>query len=167
VFAGAWERSEVESILHALRDARRRGTPSPAFLDIGANLGVFTLTVAALGYNVVAFEGMRRNQEALYASLCATPALLERVTLFPYALGDADATCTMFSSARNVADGHAACTSAERAAMEAAAYVERDVVVSVKLGDFMRGVAVHVLKMDVEGFEPKVLAGAGAPLPGC
>lgn len=32
----------------------------------------------------------------------------------------------------------------------------------VKLEDYMGGVQLDVVKMDVEGFEPKVLAGAGA-----
>lgn len=51
------------------------------FSDIGANIGVFTLTVAAQGFSVIAVEAMTSNANAIRHSLCANPSFLDRVYL--------------------------------------------------------------------------------------
>jgi FkbM family methyltransferase len=160
--AGAWERSDGSTLLASLLDVEARGQANPVFLDIGANLGCFSLAIAALGYNVIAFEGMPRNQMAIYSSLCATPSLLDTFTLFPFAVGDEEADCTMVSDSINKGDGHMVCTEEIRNTMLGNGYSERGHVHVVLLGDYLAGVRVDVMKMDVEGFEPKVIAGAGA-----
>lgn len=52
-------------------------------LDVGANVGWFTLQAAAIGYRVLAVEPMPRNQGALRRTLCENPKLAEKVTLIP------------------------------------------------------------------------------------
>ena len=86
-----WALEKVEDVQHN----------QAVFLDIGANLGAYTLAIAALGYDVIAFEGLARNQLAVYTSLCACPDLAERVTLFPVALGGREMECTFFSGTDN------------------------------------------------------------------
>jgi FkbM family methyltransferase len=142
-----WEGQEVQSIIWSLADAERQGIKDPVLLDIGANLGVFALTAAALGYEVIAFEAMERNQKAMYSSLCASPALQERITLFPFALGAEEATCSVISDKANVADGHVACAESTRQSLLMEGYVERGKMHVVTLGDYMDGVDVHVLKV--------------------
>jgi hypothetical protein len=51
------------------------------FLDIGSNLGIFTLSAAAHGFQVIAFEPMYSNQLANRLSACANPRMHRRVTL--------------------------------------------------------------------------------------
>ena len=51
------------------------------FLDIGANIGIYTLSIAAHGFQVVAFEPMVTNQQVLQLSLCANPGVTQCVTL--------------------------------------------------------------------------------------
>lgn len=150
---------------NALNAVEEAGVEVPVFLDVGANLGCFSLTFAALGFDVIAFEGMPRNQLAMYSSLCETPALLERVTLFPFALGDANAECSILSDDINVGDGHVVCDDDLRDAMLGRDYRERSRTRIVRLGDYLAGTRVDVMKMDVEGFEPRVIAGAGAHSP--
>ncbi len=51
------------------------------FLDIGANIGTFSIAVAAHGFSVIAFEAMFSNQQAIRLSICANPGMEERVEL--------------------------------------------------------------------------------------
>jgi FkbM family methyltransferase len=57
-------------------------------LDIGANIGWYTLALASRGFKVVAFEPWELNMNAFKASLCLNPSLKPFVTLLNYALGE-------------------------------------------------------------------------------
>ena len=166
--SGTWEETEIHAVLTALERAvevnRSAGTnstaPAPALLDIGANIGTFSLVAAAFGYTVRAFEAMPRNARAIYQTLCWNPQLRERLTLFPYALGEDEASCAVMSIPGNVANGNLVCTDEQLAQhhdME-----RRGVTHTVRLGEYLGGVRSDVMKIDVEGFEPMVLRGAGA-----
>ena len=61
---------------------------APTFLDIGANIGYFSLLFADRGFNVIAVEPMSRNRLALEQTLCMNPDLKERITIVAAALGD-------------------------------------------------------------------------------
>ena len=159
--AGYWEYDEVRTVLTALQlaDNATAGAAPPLLLDVGANLGMYTFAAAALGYEVIAFEAMERNVAAIHQTLCWNAELRDRVTLFPYALGEEELSCTVVSDTINIADGHVVCNEEEIAAMAGAH--SRAAVHSVRLGDYLAGVQADVLKLDVEGYEPHVLAGAG------
>eukprot|EP00892_Ulva_mutabilis_P003936 jgi/Ulvmu1/1914/UM012_0074.1 len=160
---GYWEPSEVRTVLDGLVRANASAAAPPAILvDVGANLGVFTVAAAALGFPVIAFEAMARNVDAIHQTLCWNPELRERITLFPYALGAAERSCLVVSDNTNVADGHLVCDDAEIAAMAGAQ--SRAPTHSVRLGDYLAGVPADVVKIDVEGYENHVLAGAGTAL---
>jgi FkbM family methyltransferase len=79
------------------------------FIDIGANLGTFTLGVAAAGFKVIAIEAMSVNQVALSMSLCSNIGMSEAVTLLSVALGRGAEQCTVFSASQNVLDGTIRC----------------------------------------------------------
>ena len=64
------------------RQARNLKPSDVYFVDIGANLGAFTLAVAAYGFRVIAFEAMYSNAMALSLSLCTSPPdVQEKVTI--------------------------------------------------------------------------------------
>jgi hypothetical protein len=79
------------------------------FVDIGANLGTFSLGVAAAGFKVIAIEAMSVNQFALSMSLCANIGMPEAVTVLSVALGKEAGQCTVFSARHNVLDGTLRC----------------------------------------------------------
>lgn len=78
-------------------------------LDIGANVGWYTVTAAALGYTVVAFEPMAPNLAALRRSLCDSPDLMERVTLVPRGLSNTTQDCVFWVAGQNQGNGYARC----------------------------------------------------------
>jgi len=83
------------------------------FIDIGANVGWFTLNMAALGVNVLAFEPMKENIYLLQQTLALPDnverGITDRITLFGHGLGATDATCVLYSHNINVGDGHVKC----------------------------------------------------------
>merc|ERR1719436_1287957 len=85
------------------------------FLDIGANLGYYSLLFAHKGYKVIAVEPMTRNRRAIEASLCLNPDLRGRVTVIPAALVAPDEVagrhCVIRSTnlAANIGNGYLKC----------------------------------------------------------
>ena len=86
---GAWEIEILNELL------KRIGPPPALVIDVGANIGYYTLVLASRGYDVIAFEPLRNNQRLLNLSLCLNPAIAQRVTLFPVGLSTQKETCHM------------------------------------------------------------------------
>ena len=90
--SGGWESWEIAHILDALRMDISRDSPAytpPVFVDVGANVGAFTMSVAHAGFRVYAFEGFLTNSLMIRSSLCANPPTLRHTTLFYTGLGAA------------------------------------------------------------------------------
>jgi len=123
------------------------GAPGGTFVDVGANIGYFTLMAASLGYNVTAFEPMDRNVAKLMASV-ARNGFEGRVRVVHNAVGqDACGGVRLVYTHRSnqgngrIVDG------------------ESGPVPVVRLDDALDQ-DVAALKIDVEGRESQVLAGA-------
>jgi len=140
-------------------------------VDIGANLGAFTMYVAAAGFSVIAIEAMKVNQQALRLTLCANSEIMRRVTLFPAALGQEPAQCTLYSAEHNVLDGTIRCGASSGVATHnmtsigGVGMLQRETVQIQRLDDMLsewmpalKG-KVGALKIDTEGFEPWVFNG--------
>lgn len=82
------------------------------FVDIGANIGSFTLGVASAGFSVIAIEAMSVNQYALSLSLCVNVGMGAAVTVLPVALSKEKAQCAVYSAKHNVLDGTIRCDQA-------------------------------------------------------
>lgn len=55
---GTWEQGELDNMQHALSiAAAAQPSQKPLFVDVGSNVGWFTLNAANLGARVYAFEG--------------------------------------------------------------------------------------------------------------
>ena len=106
---GRWEidsPTEMAAGLPSIALPARGGT----FLDVGANLGYFSLLFATHGWSVVSVEPMRQNRAALSASLCLNPAL--NVSLYPRALvspAKRRSQCIARSFPRNQGNGVLTC----------------------------------------------------------
>lgn len=87
---GVWEMNGPSAFLNGLahmgKDVRLP-RPGGTFLDIGANVGYYTLMFADRGDYVIAIEPLARNRAAIEATLCLNPDLVSRVRLVATALG--------------------------------------------------------------------------------
>ena len=124
-------------------------------VDVGANLGYFSLMAAALGHRVVAFEPMGRNAAKLQASIARNPGFSERIALYQYAVASrADDTVALTAThASNQGNGQA------RPATKEGGVYGIDYVQTVRLDDVVDE-DVRIIKIDVEGLEAEVLNGA-------
>jgi 2-polyprenyl-3-methyl-5-hydroxy-6-metoxy-1,4-benzoquinol methylase len=79
---GHWEPQLTLELLEHL------GPPSSGrvFLDIGSNIGWFSLTAAAAGHRVIAIDALRTNVELLMRSISANPQFQELIEVFHYAV---------------------------------------------------------------------------------
>jgi len=87
---GMWEMKGPSAFLNGLaRPSKDVGLPRPGgtFLDIGANVGYYTLMFADRGDRVIAIEPLARNRAAIRATLCLNPDLVSRVRIVAAALG--------------------------------------------------------------------------------
>lgn len=148
--AGAWaavglhEYAEMLFVLDLLR-------PGDLFVDVGANLGVYTVLAATRGNRVVAFEP---NPDALRAlrqnvNLNQVGA---RVSVHPFALADYDGSSRMNLEVQG--SSHLVAAEAEGATVEV-----RRLDGLLETGSNQ---GLTFLKVDAEGFDAQVLRGAEA-----
>jgi len=133
-------------------------------IDIGANMGWYTLLFAHAGFAVHAFEAMPHNVALINASLCANPALSPRVTVHPLALAaKPGGDCEIYSSIRNVGDGTMCCAEVPCDVRGNSFYELRNRVKTTTLDAELLGRLhgpIAFMKIDVEGYECEVLEGA-------
>jgi len=121
-------------------------------VDVGANLGYFSLMAAALGYQVVAFEPMERNVVRFLASIAHNDGFAARITVYQNAVAHETGrsvalrpthNTTNYGNGQIAVDGPTTTT-------------------TVRLDDVFSPstTAIELLKLDVEGFELSALDGA-------
>ncbi len=147
VYCGLHEFEDMAFVLHALR-------PGELFVDVGANVGAYTVLAAgAVGAQVVAFEPSPRAHAALLDNLrlnnlCAmVEARLEGVGAEH---GSLAFTSDFDTGNHVVAEGEARAASVR--------------VPMVTLDEALAGREPCVIKIDVEGYETAIVAGAGRTL---
>ncbi len=126
--------------------ARELVRPDMVVWDIGANVGLFSFAAAALGAHVVAIE-----PDPWLASLIQRSVLINKlpVTVLPAAISDRSGICQL-----HIPNEGRSSNSLEGGGVE-------QTVVSVTLDSLLDYFAApQVLKIDVEGMEARVLAGA-------
>jgi predicted RNA methylase len=97
-----WERFHMENMVNNLKRIRiSHEFSEPVFIDIGANLGTYSLTAAAFGYKVYAFEPMSQNIFAIRYAMCQQPDIGKNIVLFEYALGEVVHDCQLVAHKGN------------------------------------------------------------------
>jgi FkbM family methyltransferase len=129
----------------------RFARPGAVCLDMGANLGYYTVKMAALGATVIAFEPDPFNFGLLEKNVNEN-RLLDRVRLHQAACGSRRGTISIAreQGTSNYGAVHVACEGEQAS----------PAVALVRAGDCIPpGMRVDFIKIDVEGFEPEALAG--------
>ncbi len=69
VRVGFWEAVKTMRVIRLMDEARASGRENPVFVDVGANIGWYSLAVASQGFSVIAVEPARYNNELFKASI--------------------------------------------------------------------------------------------------
>jgi FkbM family methyltransferase len=148
--------TEREYEPHVTRALRSRLAPGSVFVDIGANVGYFTLLAASLvgeAGRVVAFEPNPDNRALLARSLAANG--FANVIVHPFAVADRPRTIPL----RLHNDG---------TSLVGEPPVEPALIEAVALDEFLADLErIDVLKIDIDGGEPPALAGMRGLLRRC
>lgn len=127
--------------------------PGDIFLDVGANVGAFTLLAARLvgaGGKVIAVEPMPETARMLRTTV-AVNGVTPIVEVSECALGEQDGSATIFAG---VTSGHSSLRPLNRGQGEKTFEIE------VRAGaELLGNRAATLIKIDVEGFELQVLNG--------
>jgi FkbM family methyltransferase len=147
VYCGLHDFEDMSFVLHALR-------PDDLFVDVGANAGAYTVLAAgAVGCRCMAFEPIRSTYSALLDNIRLND-LASRVDARNEGVGEESGTVA-FTAHQDTLNHVAVEADRSRAVIR---------VPVTTLDVALRGKAPTVLKIDVEGFETRVLAGADATL---
>ncbi|KAH3829924.1 uncharacterized protein LOC127880311 [Dreissena polymorpha] len=149
--SGLWE-GHLVTVVHNILSRE----PDMEFMDIGCNVGPYTITVAQRGRKVVAIDANKRNLELLMTSL-QMGNLTQNVTLLWNALSDKVETMTLrldlAKAAKNIGGTH----------VESGGNFSEigTTVQSVMLDDLIGHFGKHSLfiKIDIEASEWKALMG--------
>jgi FkbM family methyltransferase len=141
---GGYERREIEVLCSHI-------APGDTVFDVGANIGLHTLHLSrAVGPNgtVHAFEPDPSNLALLRFNLARNGC--DNVVVHPYGLGPADEQRILFECKGN--KGYQSLARSEWSTGEIPIEIRR-------ADDVLAGIEASVMKLDVEGAEPFVLAG--------
>jgi len=144
---GVYEKAETRFFQSACRDGM-------TFLDVGANLGYYTaLAARAVGPNgrVLAVEPDPDSFGYLEQTIAANA--VGNVQAFPVAASDAPATLPLYISTDNRGDNRLYASGEDRPQVEVAARPLDALLRENKID------TVDLIKIDVQGYEPKVIAG--------
>ena len=144
---GVYEKAETRFFQSACRDGM-------TFLDVGANLGYYTaLAARAVGPNgrVLAVEPDPDSFSYLEQTIAANA--IGNVKAFPVAASDSHAMLPLYISTDNRGDNRLYASDEERPQVEVEARPLDALLRENKIE------TVDLIKIDVQGYEPKVIAG--------
>ncbi|XP_069113284.1 uncharacterized protein [Argopecten irradians] len=131
-------------------------------IDIGANIGVHTLTIAKMGRKVIAVEALDKNVQHLCASVAA--GNLAGVTIVHNAISDGHATVNLGIDKNNMGGTYVDVDSKHikmlKEGRAQGTYGEVDTITMDDLVDLpaFKDFTKVIIKMDIEGFEHKAVA---------
>lgn len=168
---GQWEAPWVERLLMRLWQTRHWTGRPELFVDVGAHIGVYSLSAAYAGFPVLALEPMPYNLELMHQSLRTAPeSVRRRITLIEEALSDtASRLCIrpLQSAAQpNRGNGQLAAATTCPASETVPSRTLDTVLRTLRSRDDEPCIGVAALKIDVENHEAAVFHGASELLSG-
>lgn len=174
---GYWhDCNAITSILHGFNGmVQPVQTASATILDVGANIGACSLPLAARGHTVVAFEPKRQHIDMIKASVASNTHFSGRIYLHEAGLADRATDDAELASEqgnsgnswvlmKETASQSHVRTNAASIGGDPSHGVQVDDTVTLQRLDAFCDVKVDAVKIDAQGFEAAILAGAGRVL---
>jgi FkbM family methyltransferase len=149
IAAAGWEGDEIAAFISLLET-------HDVVVDIGANVGIYSCLAASRGKKTVAIEPLRRNLNYLYRNLWDNQ--LRNVEVFPMGLAQAPGLGRIYGYG-GIASFLPGWAQARETQSTLVPLTSLDAVVNGRFGGKRL-----LIKLDVEGFELEVLAGAVSTL---
>ncbi len=143
IIGKTWETHVTNAIVKHLK-------PGEVFLDIGANIGYFTLLAASIvqdGGKVISFEPNPQNLQLLYSSIVENQ--FKNITVYPFAASD-------FPQMLGLATGGSNGTVVDVSSSAQKNYIVQSIIVDELLQHERQ---INVIKIDIEGHEPFAIRG--------
>ncbi|KAJ3127085.1 hypothetical protein HK098_006782 [Nowakowskiella sp. JEL0407] len=165
---GGWELHLINMIYQKMEFVSKVLGKKAVFMDIGANIGWHSLSVAGAGYPVISFEPMPQNLHLFRWSLCLNENM--KIEVFSKGLGEKRDECRIISVGVNVGNGNVQCLEKGQKNLPPISngWKERGKISVYRLDEVMNerfaasnsgAQRIGVLKVDVEGFELPVFKG--------
>ena len=157
--SGAWEISQFYILLGGLDYySKKKKLPKKEItvLDIGANVGCYTFSLAKVGYELISFEVSRINSYILKKTFCSNKDI--NVTLINKGIGEEDEKCLLHHPSNNVGNGVILCGEEKNMVGNTKDLTEE--VTFTKLSNYIPYLSkknLALIKIDVEGSEGKVI----------
>lgn len=139
---------------------QRCARPNGIAVDVGANIGVFTAELAALGFEVHSFEPIPETCARLRLNLGLNGDLLHRIHVNERAVSDVDGKATMTGPGMSPGTAYLS----TRAGNGDHRLIEVRMTTLDSYAAQRQLEKIDFLKVDVEGYEPAVFRGAGGLL---
>ena len=105
-----WKGDETNNLLTALifySSIKRLARENIYVLDIGSNVGWYSLFIARYGYNILSFEPSEINYYISKKNYCLNTEL--NITFINKGLYSEDRNCDLYTNSQNVGDGYVFC----------------------------------------------------------
>jgi FkbM family methyltransferase len=146
IHGGRWEQYMLHFFYTIFKKAK---LSNPLFIDVGANLGEYSIVLANEGINVIAFEALKKNVESFKKSVKIN-SLQSKIKIHPFAVSDKEQECRIYSGIKNTADGTIIC---DTNVVMGSEYQLRETVITKKLEDFLPPKNILAMKIDIEDHE--------------
>ena len=157
-----WERGLTDSILNALEfysQKKKLENKDIYFIDVGANVGWYSFFIGKYGYKILSFEANKVNNYILYKNYCLNKDV--SLSIINKGLDEEDKTCKIITANKNIGNGAIFCENTEKSDVYFLGDVYNNIELT-KLSKYMKFLSeknVALMKIDVEGYEPKVIKG--------
>ena len=126
-------------------------------LDIGANIGWYSITLGRFGYKIIGFEPSEINFYILKKNYCLNKGI--NATFINKGLNTEESNCYLYNSSENIENGMMICEN--NISSPNHSQIKKGVEIQVtKLSNyipFLSNKNLALIKMDVEGSEGKVI----------
>lgn len=149
-----YEKRETYNILDGLNFYSKKNNlinQNIHIIDVGGNVGWYTILLGKLGYNIITFEPLKMNYYILNKNYCLNREI--NVTLINRGLFPEEKRCYIYSPKDNIGDGITNCNGK---ILENS--VNKGEIILTKLSNYIsyfENKNLALIKMDIEGLEGK------------
>ncbi len=120
-------------------------------VDVGANIGYYTILMADKVKKIYAFEPDKISFEILKKNIAANK--LKNVTAINAAVGSKEEIKNLYKSKENLGDHKLYKTQKQE-------FLQKEAVEVIKLDNYLKDEKIEMIKIDTQGWEPEVIEGA-------